>query len=254
MRFDIQAQGLEKVRHLMDRLSSEQIQQAQVDAMTDAAHHIRRAMAAEAKRAFDQPTPYILRSFIFKPPTLQHPQTTVLPTYYNRQGVDPQKVLRAQAFGGRRRDKRMELALRRLGLLPAGMQVVLPATPYPGSTDGRGNFRGAFVQQMLSYLSGDMKKTSLRRLHRKGVDEHGRVTIQGRRYFVSPGPAGGVRLQAGVWAASGTHGRNLAPVAIFARAGNYSPLYDTERIARAADAVPYLAKRMRYHIRKAAGV
>lgn len=74
------------------------------------------------------------------------------PTYFGGKGVDPQKILQAQEFGGARRDKRSEAALRRIGILPSGYQTAIPETPYPGSDDGRGNIRGGFLVKLLSYF------------------------------------------------------------------------------------------------------
>src|SRR5690606_37168676 len=96
----------------------------------------------------------------FVPATPDNLSLRILPTLDARNlpgkggkvGVDPQHVLQAQEFGGRRADKKSEVALRRAGILPAGYQTVIPDPPYPGSDDGRGNLRGPFVQQLLSYL------------------------------------------------------------------------------------------------------
>lgn len=266
MQLDLEVQGLEKVKHLMAKLSGAQMTQAQISALTDTAHHIRRAMESEAKRVFDRPTSYVMRSFQFKPVTAQKLHTTVSPTYYGGKGIDPQKILDAQSKGGRRRDKRMEVALRRIGVLPSGFQAVLPQTPFPGSEDGRGNFRGAFVTQLISYLGAFGEQgyrsnmTDRRRaaLH-KGKQDAGPVQARdmGRRYFISYGPLRGGRashLAPGIWAARGTHGVDVRPVVMFTRVGRYMPRYSTDRIARQANAQEYLARRLRYRIRQEAGV
>ena len=81
---------------------------------------------------------------------------TIEPAYMGGKGIDPQKILNAQAWGGRRHDKRSEVALRRAGILPTGYQTAIPddarGGPYPGSDDGRGNLRGAFLVQLISYF------------------------------------------------------------------------------------------------------
>ena len=48
---------------------------------------------------------------------------TIEPTYMGGKGIDPQKILDAQTWGGRRRDKRSEVALKRAGILSAGYQT-----------------------------------------------------------------------------------------------------------------------------------
>jgi hypothetical protein len=68
--------------------------------------------------------------------------------------VDPQKVPDRAGAGVRaRRDKRSEVLLRRVGLLPGGYQsTVIPKNPFPGSFDQYGNLKGSFLVQLISLL------------------------------------------------------------------------------------------------------
>lgn len=110
----------------------------------------------DLRAVFDRPTDYILRSPRVRMATAAKLSVTIEPTYIGGKGIDPQKILDAQTRGGRRRDKRSEVALKRAGILPAGYQTAIPSDdrggPYPGSDDGKGNLRGAFLVQVIQLL------------------------------------------------------------------------------------------------------
>lgn len=274
LKLDIRVENLDRVRDTLNKLSGKQAREAYAKAINDAAYKVRREMQAELRNNFDRVTPFISKAPKVFEATADKLSASIAPTLDTRNrpstggkvGVDPQKVLQAQEFGGRRRDKRSEAALWRAGILPAGLQTAIPRTPYPGSDDGRGNLRGAFVQQLLSYMqayseqgykANMTKKRKARLRNQQGI---GNIpakkvykTTLGVRYFVSYGRMRGHHLAPGIWAAKGTHDVDVKPVLMFVRAGNYQPRLSMERIARAADLQDYLDKRVRFRIREAAG-
>ena len=261
MQLNLQITGLEKVQKQLAALSGAQMREAQAKAINDTAFHVRKVMQAEATKVFDRPTPYVLRSFLFEKATPDKLQATVLPTYYGGKGVDPQKILNAQEAGGSRRDKRSESALRRVGILPGGYQTAIPKTPFPGSDDGRGNLRGPFLVQLISYFQAfgeqgyraNMTKKGIKKLAGKG-EMNGYKTTWGVVYFVSYGKLRGNRsshFAPGIWARSGIHGSDVKPVLMFVKAPNYQARFSMERVAKVADANEYMSKRMRYRIRQA---
>lgn len=253
-------------------LTGAQAAGAYAKAINDTAFEVRRAMQAEMRVRFDRPTDYILRSPRVKMATAARLSASIAPDYMGGKGIDPQKILRAQGEGGTRRDKRSEVALRRVGILPNGMQTSIPATPYPGSDDGRGNLKGSFLVQLLAYFQAfadegrgfkaNMTEKGYKRVH-KGTKE-----AAGRRYFVAYGKArGGARstalgeadartshLAPGIWAASGTGGADVRPVLMFVKRAHYGVRLKSEAIAKRADAQNYLEKRLRFRVREAAGV
>ncbi|WP_371435925.1 hypothetical protein [Polaromonas sp.] len=253
-------------------LTGSQAAGAYAKAINDTAFEVRRAMQAEMRAQFDRPTDYILRSPRVKMATAARLSASIAPDYMGGKGIDPQKILRAQGEGGTRRDKRSEVALRRVGILPNGMQTAIPATPYPGSDDGRGNLKGSFLVQLLAYFQAfadegrgfkaNMTEKGYKRVHK------GTKKAAGRRYFVAYGKArGGARTTAmgeadartshlapGIWAASGTGGADVRPVLMFVKRAHYSVRLQGEAIAKRADAQNYLEKRLRYRVREAAGV
>lgn len=244
--------------------------QAYAKALNDTGFEIRRAMQAEMQTVFQSPTNYILRSPRVRMATADKLTVTIEPAYMGGKGIDPQKILNAQAWGGRRRDKRSEVALRKAGILPNGMQTAIPSTPYPGSDDGRGNVKGSFLVQLISYFQafGEQGYRANMTDKRKKSIHKGGKRAAGRRYFVSYGAMrGGARLTAmgdpdsrsqhlaaGIWAASGTGGADVRPVLMFVRIGTYQVKLDMDKVAKRADADNYLGKRIRFRIREAAGV
>ncbi|SFE88543.1 hypothetical protein [Paracidovorax wautersii] len=268
--------GLEKVQKQLATLTGQQAREVYAKALNDTAfQHVRPAMQQEMRTAFDRPTPFILRSPRVFPATPDKLEASIAPTYWSqlgtkggKQGVDPQQVLQAQEAGGRRADKRSESALRRAGYLLPGFQSSIPANPYPGSTDAYGNLRGAFLQQLLSYLQafteGQGYKANMKAGRRAKLEDRTTFSqlsnrrqvkaIRGRAYFVSHGRLRGQHLPAGVWAKSGVHGVDVRPVLLFVRTPMYQPRLSMRRVSTSSDASAYLSRRLRFRIRQAAGV
>lgn len=270
IKLDTEVIGQAEMLRTLHALTGAQAARAYAKALNDTGFEIRRAMQDEMRAVFDRPTDYVLRSprvRLAKPDRLT---VTIEPAYMGGKGVDPQKILDAQTWGGRRRDKRSEVALRRVGILPNGYQTAIPASAYPGSDDGRGNLKGSFLVQIISYFQafGEQGYRANMTDKRKGAIHKGSKRAAGRRYFVSYGTMrGGARmtakgegdmraqhLAAGIWAASGTGGAGVRPVIMFVKQGNYTPRLDMDRVAKRADAESYLGKRIRFRIREAAGV
>lgn len=256
-------------------LTGPQAAKAYAKALNDTGFEIRRAMQDEMRAVFDRPTDYILRSPFVRMATAAKLSVTIEPTYMGGKGIDPQKILDAQTWGGRRRDKRSEVALKRAGILSAGYQTAIPdearGGPYPGSDDGKGNLRGAFLVQLISYFQAFGEQGYKANMSAKGYLRVHRGTKKqtGRRYFVTYGKTrGGPRitqkgeqdertahLAPGIWAASGTGGADVRPVLMFVRPKRgYQPRFDMDKVAKRADATAYLERRIRYRLREAAGV
>lgn len=277
MHIQLSAQVLNQAELLrqIHGLTGPQAAKAYAKALNDTGFEIRRAMQDEMRAVFDRPTDYILRSPRVRTATAAKLSVTIEPTYIGGKGIDPQKILDAQTWGGRRRDKRSEVALKRAGILPAGYQTSIPSDdrggPYPGSDDGKGNLRGAFLVQLISYFHAFGEQGYTANMSAKGYQRVHRGTKKqaGRRYFVAYGKTrGGPRitqkgeqdertahLAPGIWAVSGTGGALVRPVLIFVKPGRgYQPRFDMDKVAKRADAEAYLGRRIRYRLREAAGV
>ncbi|WP_291594176.1 hypothetical protein [Comamonas sp.] len=266
-----QAEVLRQIRGL----TGPQAAKAYAKALNDTGFEVRRAMQDEMRAVFDRPTDYILRSPFVRMATAAKLSVTIEPTYMGGKGIDPQKILDAQTWGGRRRDKRSEVALKRVGILPAGYQTAIPdearGGPYPGSDDGKGNLRGPFLVQLISYFQAFGEQGYKANMSEKGYQRVHRGTKKqaGRRYFVAYGgerdaprttrkgepDARAAHLARGIWAVSGTGGVLVRPVLLFVKPKRgYQPRFDMDKVAKRADAQAYLERRIRYRLREAAGV
>lgn len=272
MKLDVQIDpaSLRSISQALSKLSGAELKMATAKALNDTGFQVRRAMQAEIKKAFNSPTSYITSSPRVKMATPEKLEVSIAPTYFGGKGIDPQKILQAQEFGGLRADKRSERALRRIGVLPAGYQTAIPRDPYPGSHDGKGNLRGAFMSQLLSYLQAQGEQGYRANMTRRRIDKLADRTkvsslatrktnsvTRGFQYFVSFGKlrSGSTNhLQAGIWAKTGTHGAQVKPVLMFVRAASYTQRISMERIANDSGAQEYMESRFRFRIRQAAGV
>ena len=276
MKLSAEIRNQKELTDLLGKLAGGELRKAYALALNDTGFMVRGKQVAALNGAFDRVTPFVGRSpKVFKA-TPDKLAVSIAPTLHTdrsafvrggKVGVDPQDVLQAQEFGGRRRDKRSEVILRRAGILPSGMQTAIPKTPYPGSDDGRGNLRGPFLVQLISYLQAfgeqgyranmtDKRRARLRNQQGIGSIAAKKVykTTLGRRYFVSYGRVRSQHLPPGIWAASGTHDVDVKPVVMFVRSGTYRPRIDMDRVARDAGVQEYLDKRVRFRVREAAGV
>lgn len=289
MQIDLKIEDLASVRDHLARLSGPQIREAYAKALTDVGFELRRKMQSEIQSVFDRPTPYVVRSPQVEAATSENLTIAVGPDVRNRErwasggngGVSPQKILQAQEWGGTRSDKRSEVVLRRVGILPAGFQTVIPELPYPGSDDGRGNLRGAFLQRILSYFQmfseqgskGNMKAKAKAKFEgaRKYTDLRTRKerVARDQRFFLAGSRmesrfVGGqhqhgrvgiprtAHLAPGIWAVAGD-GQRLQPVLMFVKRPTYQPRLSMERVVQQTDTREYFDRRMRYRIRQALG-
>ena len=281
MQIQLSAQVLNQAELLrqIHGLTGPQAAKAYANALNDVAFKVRNAMQEEMRAVFDRPTDYILRSPKFVKATPGNLSVYIaptngradrLPSTGGKSGIDPQRILDAQTWGGRRADKRSEVALKRAGVLPAGYQIVIPSTPYAGTDDGKGNLKGSFLVQLISYLQASSEQGYRANMtdKRKAAVHKGNKRTTGRRYFVALGKLrSGSRTTAkgdfdvrtshlppGIWAASGTGGVDVRPVVLFIKAGRYQPRFDMDKVANRADASAYLERRIRFRLREVAGV
>lgn len=297
LNLSIRVENLERVRDALNKLSGQQANQAYANAINDAAWKARNAMVQELRTNFDRPTPFIANAPKVFPATADKLTAFIQPTLDTRNewrrggkiGVDPQHVLQAQEFGGRRADKRSEKVLRSAGILPVGYQTAIPGEkwggPFPGSDDGNGNLKGQFLRSVLaflqSFLSGQGSTQNMSAAAKHRVRQFGRGTISkraqqqagpflGRRYFISYGkqasPFGkgivrndsalaygrnrSAHFPAGIWAVVGVgEDARVRPVLLFVRTPAYRPRISMERIAQSADLQNYLDRRVRARVR-----
>lgn len=289
----IRAENLQKVAMAMGKLSEREVKVALARALTDTGYQAQRAVQADMRSVFDRPTAFMTRNvrvFHATPERLSVAVAPTLTTDYSvfqrggKVGVDPQDVLQAQEYGGKRRDKRSEVVLRRAGWLPDGYQTAIPKEPFPGSEDQYGNLKGPFLRSVLSYLqtfqSGQGHTQNMSAAKRALVNKYGKANItkaaqqqagpyMGRKYFIAGGRAAVTwdnrkyragasatrHLQPGIWAVLGSgKSQQLKPVLMFVKAPTYKPRLDMQAIIKRSGSQEYLDRRVRFRIRQAAGV
>ena len=236
-----------------------QLRFAAAGAINDSLFAARSAEQARMRQVFTPaPTPYVERGIAVRMAQREQLSGEVYADFWGRgKGVPPEKILLAEVFGGRRRAKRAEVALQRVGVLPPGWGMV-PAAGAKPHMDAFGNVRGSFLVQLLSYLQafGEQGYKANMTNRRKRSLHKGSARQAGRRYFVTYGRLRDNprtrHLAPGIWAASGTGGVDVRPVLMFVRIGSYKPLLDLQAIARNAELQDYLDKRVRYRVRNLA--
>lgn len=239
---------IKEVQIQLDK-AGKQARYAGSQAINDSAFNARAAVQREMDSKFDRVTPYIRRSVFVtqsKPETLL---AVMAPKYQGGKGVDPQKVLQAEVFGGSRRQKASEKSLQRVGILPAGYSIV-PGERCP--LDQYGNIKGSFLVQLISYFQAfseqgykanmtDKRKANLAKV---GRSAGGYKTINGVVYFVAYGRMRSGRtshLAPGIWSKTGIHGVDVKPILMFVPSVSYSRRLDFDGVATKAVAETFPA-------------
>lgn len=227
MKLTLDVKGLDQAtKDLAERFSSRRIGAVAATAVTRTANDVRGAIQAEMSRVFDRPTPYTLRSVRVKAATASTPVAEVFISEQKApRDPSPAVVLKPQVEGGPRGNKGLELALRRIGALPAGWLIV-PSKSL--RLDAYGNVSRGIVQQVIAQLRQrvDVGPTNGRGLVKA-------IRKSGAKFVVVPP---GAKTAPGVYAAD-VAGRNITPVFIFVRKATYRTRLDfygiAERVAKA---------------------
>ena len=258
----LELKGFDKLQRELQALGRDGFSQAAATALNDAAFKVRRAYQDDMRKVFDRPTSYIVNSVRVERASASKLVAIVEPRYQGGKGVEPEKILQAHIDSGRRRNKRSEVALERAGILPPGYQTAIPREPWPGSDDGRGNLRGPFIVQLLSYFRAfseqgyraNMTDKRRKQLAKVSVSAAGVRTIGGVQFFVAYGrlrSGRGQHLEPGIWARTGPQGMNIRPVLLFVRRGNYAQRLDLARIRDQAELQTQFERRLRFRLRQA---
>ena len=229
------AAGLQAAQRKVDRCAA--------IALTKTAKHAQKAVIAEMPRVFDRPTPYALRGTRVKPANYKTGRLEASVEFKTdtSKGNRAEQFLRAEAFGGGRRPKRFENALRRTYILPAGMFVV------PGAAmklDAFGNIPAVQIVNIMRYLevfeqsgyrTNYTAKTRARLKYKPkaGAEGYDLIVIRvGQRPRV-----GGKQLHPGIWQrtfAMNDKGKlvqtGIKPLLMFVRQPMYRPRLDLDRI------------------------
>lgn len=214
-----------------------QVRFATMRALNAAAFKAKQETEREIGKVFDKPTPWVSKSVRYRKARLDLLEAQVDFDFWgNKQGVMASQVLSAEIHGGARRMKRHEVALQRVGILPAGMRIV------PGDAaklDSYGNMQAGQINQIMSWFQafGEQGYSANMRDGGKRLGrDNKRTGAKGFSYFVLQKQYG--KLMPGVYQRfSFGAGSSVKPVMIFVRTTNYKRRLDfyglAEKVARA---------------------
>lgn len=244
MRLDIDFKGLDAAKAMLRGLAEKKIDVAKVAALNSAAYVTAQKQKEDIARVFDRPTAWVKGGVRYVKADRARMESKVdLDFWGNKQGVSVEKILAAQIYGGQRRHKRHEEALRRALVLPAGMFIV------PGDAailDGYGNMSSGQIVQIISWFRGFAEGGRGSRANMKDATKEklakGKKGGYGFQYFyVAPGRKGPrgrqQNLIPGVYQRIETgFGSAIKPVMIFVSKANYKKRFDfygnAEKVAR----------------------
>ncbi len=259
MQINIKISGLKDVQDKLKDMSDRRIKAATATALTRTAVQVRDIVKAEMATLLDRPTPYTVRQLRYVAATAQRPVAAVgfgvvaiqdqLGNVMRYQDLGASETpagryLHDQIYGGPRRDKRFEKALRHVGVLPQGWYAV------PGQRakiDKYGNQSVGEIRQILSWFdAAELTKGSTQNMRDKGRDKRRKGTRKTSAWEYFAVQPGGVRTFARSSGATGTHkmrpgvyrrtltgfGSRIEPVVIFVRTAAYRRRFDFYGIAK----------------------
>jgi hypothetical protein len=175
---------------LLARLGPKQMQFATALMLTRTGGHVKAAEEAEMPRAFDRPTPFTLHSVFLKPATKSHLEALVWFKDWAPKGTPAGEYLKAEVFGGERKQKRFEKGLVAAGLLKGGQELV-PASGVP--LDAFGNVPRTIYNRILSQLHAQNDRAQNETARSRARNPKNRSS-GGRYFFGDPGHRG-----IGIW-------------------------------------------------------
>lgn len=253
MQINIQTTGLKELQSSLKDFSERRLNAAVATALTRTAVQVRDKVKSSMMSSLDRPTPYTVKQLRYVAANAKNLAAAVGFNVARIQdvfgnvvrykdlgaGATPAgKYLTPQIEGGKRRNKRFEVALRSVGALPSGWFAV------PGQRakiDAYGNQSVGEIKQIMSWFSAAQPyagstqnmTTATRNKRIKGTKK-----TAGFEYF-AVGP-GGTRAFARANGKSGTHkmqpgiykrtllslGSRIEPIVIFVSAARYQKRFD----------------------------
>lgn len=262
MKIDIKVQGIKELQANLKDFSERRIRSTIATAMTKTAVAVRDELQRKMDSALDRPIGYTRRNLRYTAATAKGLQATVgfdivanqdmygKVTGYTDMGraqTPVGKYMKDQIEGGPRRDKRFEIALRRVGILPAGWFAV------PGECakiDAFGNQSPGEIRQILSWFdAAELVAGSRQNMRVAGRTKRAAGTKKkaGWQYHVirpdqvlkrswvrntsAVGPSrsrrGTKKMQPGIYRQTyHALGNQVEPIMIFVKSAQYKPRWD----------------------------
>lgn len=232
MAFKVEISGIDELVSKVKQHESSQLPYIIAKTLTDTAKSAQAALIHEMKDVFDRPTPFILNSTYIKPATKSAHEAFVGIKDYAGKGNPADKVLQAEVFGGSRRLKRFERALRSVGVLPSNHYVVPGAA---AKLDAHGNISSGQIIQILSYFKAFPEaghRANMTDAKKAKMAKGSKRNHQGVAYFVSDGSRGR-GLRAGIYARYGfARGSAVKPVMLFVESAVYEKRFDIGEVVQ----------------------
>ena len=206
-----------QVRDVPERI----IPYAASTALTRMARESQQAVIKRMPQVFDRPNAYTLNSLRIVPSTVQTLTAQVaVKDFASGNGTRPEDYLYPSVFGGPRREKRFERALRYNGIITSRERAVLgQAAPL----DVHGNLARGEIQKILTAVRG-----TITGYQNRSGSSRSRRNARKAPYF-----AGRIGAGRGLWGIWRREGRRARPVMIFTeRQPNYRRRLDFEGIVR----------------------
>jgi len=215
---DETVKGLDRVQRMISK--------AVINGINKTAYHVWDALRSEMIKSFDRPTSYMLNSLLVKKATSNNPIATIMPDDLGK-GTKPSNILIPQIFGGKRNDKRSEIALKQYRILPKGMSIV----PGKGANiDQYGNMSVGQIRQILSFFSAaEMTRGYSSNMTAKGKARLAKGSkkkgIRGFQYFAVRSKKS--HLAQGIYkrASFGKWGSSITPILMFVKQPQYRRRY-----------------------------
>jgi hypothetical protein len=247
VKIDVDVKGLDATIASLRGLADKKIKVATVAALNDAARAGYDATKKEMASVFNRPTPWVLGGARYVKATKESMESKIdFDKWGNKSGVTVERVLASEIAGGTRRHKRHEVALQRVGILPAGMGIV------PGDAariDQYGNMSTGQIVQIISWFKAFGEQGYSANVTEKGRKRIGRdnkrTGARGVQYFVLQSRRG--KLLPGVYQRIETaFGSAVKPVMIFVRMPAYKRRLDFYGIADKAARAQFAVSLPRY--------
>lgn len=259
MKIDISILGAKELQQSLNEFSERRMKAAVATALTRTAVQVRDKVKLSMASSLDRPTAYTVRQLKYVAATAQKPAAAVgfgvvriddasgNALRYQDLGANETpagKYLNSQIHGGPRRNKRFELALRAVGVLPGGWFAV------PGGRakiDANGNQSIGEIRQILSWLdAAELVAGSRQNMGAAGRAKRVKGTRKtaGFEYFVVPaganrsfvranGKTGTHKMQPGIYRRTLlSMGSRIEPIIIFVSSAQYRGRFDFYGIAQ----------------------
>jgi len=193
-------------------------------ALTQTAWEVKKAETVEMQRVFDRPTRWTLNSLFVDRASTSKLEARVYWREFAGKGVPAFKYLNPNIFGGERKQKRFEQALRLRGYIAAGV-FLMPTKAVP--LDQHGNVPSPLIKKVLSHLKANSEVGYLANQTARSKKRNSRKTPQ-TYFYGNPGDRG-----EGVWERrSFAQGRSIRPIFLATKSAPvYRPIYDPTGLA-----------------------